>query len=138
LACAALPLLHQKFADVDINLRTWGQFTFALPLFLVFWSRTEWNVEPNDLLLLLYLGFGVALVGHGLWIQAITNLSTTTTSFLSYLYLPGSLVFGYFLLGERLSGQMLIGAGCVLIANAIVLWNHTKLRALEANVPETS
>ena len=138
LAAASLPLLHQKFADVDNSLRTWGQFTFALPIFFLFWSGTEWKIAPSDVLLVLYLGLGVALVGHGLWIQAVTSLSTTTTSVLSYLYLPGSLVFGYFAIGEELSGRMLIGAGCVLAANALVLWRHTKLRALEANVPETS
>lgn len=138
LAAASLPLLHQRFADVDNNLRTWGQFTFALPLFFFFWSGTDWHVAPRDIMLVLYLGFGVALVGHGLWIQAITALSTTTTSILSYLYLPGSLIVGYFTIGERLSGRMLVGAGCVLAANALVLWKHTKLRGLEANVPETS
>jgi len=138
LAAAALPLLHQKYADIDNNLRTWGQFTFALPVFLIFWSYTEWKIEPRDVLLVLYLGFGIALIGHALWIQAITVLSTTTTSILSYLYLPGSLLFGYFAIGENLSGRMLGGAGCVLAANALVLWRHAKLRALEANVPETS
>ncbi len=138
MAAATLPLLHQKFADVDNNLRTWGQFTFALPVFFLFWSSTEWHVAPGDVLLVLYLGFGIALVGHGLWIQAITVLSTTTTSILSYLYLPGALVFGYFAIGEQLSGRMLVGTGCVLVANALVLWKHRKLRALEANVPEMS
>lgn len=138
LAAACLPLLHQRFADVDNNLRTWGQFTFALPVFFVFWSGTDWQVAPGDFLLVLYLGFGIALVGHGLWIQATTVLSTTTTSILSYLYLPCALVFSYFAIGERFSGQMLAGAGCVLAANALVLWRQSKLRALEANVPEMS
>lgn len=136
LAAATLPLLHQRFADVDGNLRTWGQFTFALPIFFFFWSGTEWHVASGDILLVLYLGLGVALVGHGLWIQAITALSTTTTSILSYLYLPGTLIFAYFAIGESLSGRMLMGTGCVLAANALILWGHAKLRKLEANIPE--
>jgi drug/metabolite transporter (DMT)-like permease len=138
LAAAVLPLLHQRYADVPNGLRTWGQFTFALPVFLVFWPWTDWRLGAADVALALYLGLGIALVGHGLWIQATTVLSTTTTSILSYLYLPGSLVFSYFAIGERLSGRMLAGTACVLVANALVLWRQTKLRALEANVPETT
>lgn len=138
LAAAVLPLLHQRYADVDNNLRTWGQFTFALPVFLVFWPWTDWHIDTRDVALVLYLGLGIALVGHGLWIQATTALSTTTTSILSYLYLPSSLVVSYFAIGERLSVRMLVGTACVLAANAIVLWRQAKLRALEANVPETT
>ena len=138
LAAAALPLLHQHFAKVDNDLRTWGQFTFALPVFLIFFSKTEWRVAPGDWLLVLYLGFGIALVGHGLWIQATTVLSTTTTSILSYLYLPGSLVVNFLALGQGMTGWMLLGTACVLVANALVLWNQQKLRALEAQVPETT
>ena len=33
LAAALLPLLHQYFADIDGNLRAWGQFTFAMLVF---------------------------------------------------------------------------------------------------------
>ena len=36
---AALPLLHQRFAAVDAQLRTWAQFAFALPLFLALRRR---------------------------------------------------------------------------------------------------
>ena len=138
LAAAALPLLHQHYADVDNDLRTWGQFTFALPLFFLFFSKTDWQVTPSDWLVVMYLGFGVALIGHGLWIQAITALSTTTTSILSYLYLPGSLLINFLVLGQQMTGNMILGAICVLIANALVLWNQQKLRALEAQVPETA
>jgi drug/metabolite transporter (DMT)-like permease len=138
LAAALLPLLHQRYADVDNNLRTWGQFTFALPVFLVFWPLSDWHLDSRDVALVLYLGLGIALVGHGLWIQATTALSTTTTSILSYLYLPSSLVFSYFAIGERLTARMLVGACCVLVANALVLWRQAKLRALEANIPETT
>lgn len=138
MAAAVLPVLHQRFADVDNDLRTWGQFVFALPVFFLFWEKTQWHVDSSDVLLVLYLGFGIALVGHGLWIQATTALSTTVTSILSYLYLPGTLMFGYFAIGERLTGRMLAGACCVLVANGLVLWRQSKLRALEANLPETT
>ncbi len=136
-AAATLPLLHQKFSDVDNNLRTWGQFTFGIPVFCLFFPELNWDVPSSDWLPVLYLGFGIALVGHALWIQATTALSTTVTGILAYVYLPGSLLFSYLTIGERLTGIMLLGTACVLVANALVLWNQSKLRALEANVPET-
>ena len=121
LAAALLPLLHQHYADIDGNLRAWGQFTMALPVFLCCLPLARWDYRPQDFLLVLYLGLGIALVGHGLWIHAITALSTTTISILSYLYLPLSLIVGYLTLGEQMAGRALLGTALVLLANAMVI-----------------
>ena len=121
LAAALLPLLHQYYADIDVNLRAWGQFTFALLVFACCQRWAVWDLQTHDVPLILYLGLGIALVGHGLWVHAITVLSTTTTSILSYLYLPLSLVLGYLTLGEQLAGRALLGTSLILIANALVL-----------------
>ncbi len=139
LAAAVLPLLHQQNANIDVNIRTWGQFTFALPMFFVLWPYTDWNIVPREIPLILYLGLGIALIGHGMWVHVTTELSTTTVSILSYLYLPTSLIFGYLTLGESesLSGRMLVGTVLVLVANALVLWSQARLRALDAQVIET-
>lgn len=139
LAAAVLPLIHQRNAAISVHIRTWGQFTFALPLFFLLWPYTEWNIVKSEIPLILWLGLGIALMGHWMWVHVSTVLSTTTVSILSYLYLPTSLVFGYLVLGEseRLSGRMLVGTVLVLIANALVLWSQTKLRALDAEIVET-
>src|SRR5262249_27866290 len=44
---AALPLLHQRFADVDVQLRTWAQFAFALMVFapLAPWGTWSWTTK---------------------------------------------------------------------------------------------
>lgn len=133
LASACLPLLHQHYADIDGNLRAWGQFTFALPVFALGLPWAEWNLQASDVPLILYLGIGIALVGHGLWVHATTTLSTTTTSILSYLYLPMSLVMGYFTLGERLAGRALVGTLLVLIANAAVIVSQSRRGALKSS-----
>ena len=139
LAAAVLPLIHQQNSGIDVNIRTWGQFTFALPMFFFLWPYTDWTIIPSEIPLILYLGLGIALVGHGMWVHVTTELSTTTVSILSYLYLPTSLIFGYLMLGdsEKLSGRMLVGTLLVLIANGLVLWSQARLRALEAEVIET-
>jgi drug/metabolite transporter (DMT)-like permease len=139
LAAAVLPIIHQQNAEVNVHIRAWGQFTFALPVFFVLWPYTDWTIVPKEIPLILWLGLGVALVGHWMWVHVSTELSTTTVSILSYLYLPTSLIFGYLVLGdsERLSGRMLVGTILVLIANGLVLWSQAKLRPLEAEVIET-
>ncbi|TWU25964.1 EamA-like transporter family protein [Bythopirellula polymerisocia] len=139
LAAAMLPLLHQHHVKVDTNLRAWGQFTFALPVFLLCWPLTDWEIVPRDIPLILYLSLGIALVGHGMWVHVTSVLSTTIISVLSYLYLPTSLLFGFLVLGdsERLSGRTLIGTVLVLIANALVMWSQARIRAIEAEVVET-
>ncbi len=121
LTAAALPLLNQHYADISSNLRAWGQFTFAIPVFLCCQPWARWELQTSDLPLILYLSIGIALVGHGLWVHATTALSTTTISILSYLYLPTSLILGYFTLGEKLAGRALLGTLLVFLANALVL-----------------
>jgi drug/metabolite transporter (DMT)-like permease len=121
LAAALLPLLHQHFADIDGNVRAWGQFTFAMLFFAACQPWARWEFHANDVPLILYLGLGIALVGHGLWVHAVTALSTTTTSILSYLYLPISLIMGFVFLGEKLAGRALAGTTLVLVANALVI-----------------
>jgi drug/metabolite transporter (DMT)-like permease len=139
LAAAVLPLIHQQNSKIDVHIRAWGQFTFALPLFFFLWPYTDWKIVQSEIPLILWLGLGIALVGHAMWVHVTTVLSTTTVSILSYLYLPTSLLFGYLMLGEneRLTGRMFIGTALVLVANAVVLWSQARLRALDAEVVET-
>ena len=132
LAAAILPLLHQHYADLNSNLRAWGQFTFAQLVFVCCLPWAAWEFHSSDWLTILYLGLGLALVGHGLWVHAVTALSTTTTSILSYLYLPLSLILSFLVLGEKLAGRSLLGVGLVLVANALVLASQARRGAIKA------
>jgi drug/metabolite transporter (DMT)-like permease len=133
---ACLPLLHQKHVAIDVQLRTWGQFVIALGLFCCFWPYARWEFRAQDTLAILYLGLVVAWIGHGLWIRISTALSTTTLAILTYLYLPMSLIVSFLILGEKLSGRMLLGTLFVLAANAMVLWHQIRSRTLHVDLPE--
>jgi len=129
---AFLPVLHQRNSQIDVDLRTWAQFTFAWPVFLVFFSQSEWHGGRSDWLILLYLSVVVTLLGHALWVHATTALSTTTTSVLSYLYVPMAMVSGWLLLDEEITGRMTFGATCIIAGNAITLWSQARRKALLA------
>ncbi|MAT72960.1 MAG: hypothetical protein CMJ58_26050 [Planctomycetaceae bacterium] len=119
---AALPLLHQRYAQLDNDVRTWGQFAFGLCIFLACAPASrEWGRDTTDIWKLIHLGIVVTLVGHLLWVHATTELPIAITSVLAYLQLPTVLTVNYFAIGEQVSSAMLAGAACIVAANAIAL-----------------
>jgi drug/metabolite transporter (DMT)-like permease len=120
-AYAFLPLLHQRHAHMDHEIRTWAQFALALPIFLPLAPWATWSFQRNDVLLVLYLGLVVTLVGHLLWVKATTELPIETTSVLSYLQLPVTLVMNWLLVKDRFTPPMLAGAALIVLANAVAL-----------------
>jgi drug/metabolite transporter (DMT)-like permease len=118
---AALPMLHQRHARLDHELRTWAQFVFALPVFLITAPAADWSLTVRDFWLVLHLGLVVNLIGHYLWVQISTELPLPVTSALGYLQLPASLAFNWLLIDEKLTPQMLAGASCIVAGNALAL-----------------
>jgi len=118
---AFLPLLHQRHARMDHEIRTWAQFALALPLFLPLAPWAKWSFTLNDLLLMLHLGLVVTLIGHFLWVKATTELRIETTSVLSYLQLPVTLAMNWLLVNDKFTTPMLAGATLIVLANALAL-----------------
>ncbi|MCA9234023.1 MAG: DMT family transporter, partial [Planctomycetales bacterium] len=125
-AYAVLPLLHQRYAEIDHNVRTWGQFTFGLCVFLACApAARQWGRNLTDVWMLIHLGIVVTLVGHLLWVHATTELPIRITSVLAYLQLPAALAVNHFAIGEPMTVWMLAGAGCIVAANALALSGQT-------------
>lgn len=118
---AALPLLHQRYADLSLGLRVWGQFGFALPVFLCFWPLAEWQFQWDDLPWLLNMTLVITVVGHYFWVDAITDLPVQVTAVLAYLQLPISVFMTWLLIGERITLGMLVGAALVVAGNIIAV-----------------
>ena len=128
---AALPMLHQRHAHLDDELRTWAQFTFALPVFLLTAPAANWSLSMSDFWLVLYLGLVVNLIGHYLWVQISTDLPLPVTSALGYLQLPAALAFNYWLIDEQMTAGMLGGAACIVVGNLLALNGPKSPRARE-------
>ncbi len=131
---AVIPMLHQRHARLDHEIRTWAQFVFALPVFLITAPAARWTLTARDFWLVLHLGLAVNLIGHYLWVQVCTELPLSTTSALGYLQLPASLAFNFAFLGERMTGGMLAGAACIVAGNFLAL-DKPKREVVELEPP---
>jgi drug/metabolite transporter (DMT)-like permease len=131
---ALVPMLHQRHARLDHELRTWAQFVFALPVFLITAPAAEWSLTTRDFWLVLHLGLVVNLIGHYLWVQVSTDLPLPVTSALGYLQLPASLAFNFVLIGEQMTLNMLAGAACIVVGNVLAL-GATKEPPIESEPP---
>lgn len=123
---ALLPILHRKNDDIPIFSRTLGQFFFAFVFFLFFIPETNWNLNTNELLLLLFLGAGCTFIGHSLWVKITTQLSPAATSIIYYANVPTAMIFSYFLTGEEFTSPKIIGASLIILANIIGIYAQVK------------
>jgi drug/metabolite transporter (DMT)-like permease len=116
---AFLPILHQKNQHMSNNIRSFGQYVFALPLFFVFAGQFEFSWEPADIYSLLYLGIFGTFLAHSFWINVTTKLPTTFTSLIFYIVIPFTMVLSYFWLDEPMNPEKIAGAFLIILANMI-------------------
>lgn len=128
---AAMPLLHQRAQDIGTVERTWGQFIFAMLVFLPFWAYTDWGFGRVELYRLLILGTVCTVIAHGLWVKASTELPAIYASMIYYLYLPGALVGSVLFLGEPVTTAKLVGCTMVFGSSAALsLYRYHRSRRL--------
>lgn len=115
---AALPLLHQRATSIDTTERAFGQFLFALPVFLPLIEFANWNLGINDVYQLLVLGLLCTVVSHTLWVKATTELPAILASMIYFLYLPGAFAGAVIFLDEPATTAKLTGCAIVLVSSA--------------------
>ena len=136
-AYAVLPLLHQRYAHLDHDERTWGQFAFGLCVFLACAPLAQqWGSDLRDVWLVIHLGIVVTLIGHLLWVHASTEMPIRLTAVLAYLQLPTALAVNHFAIDERLTAPMLVGAACIVVANAIAMSERQTALELRSAEPD--
>lgn len=126
---AAMPLLHQRVAEVPTLSRTWGQFFFAALFFLPFASSSQWDMSQSDWYKLAALGLVCTVVAHSLWVKASTELPSIVTAVVYYLYVPLAMIMSGVFLKEDIDGPMMAGAALIIVANisqAFMSWRKTK------------
>jgi len=114
---ALLPFQQQKHQEINSMVRAFGQYAFALPIFLIFSAESNWNLSEQDWWYLGILGIVCTVGAHTLWLRATTYLDAATTSLIFYLGTPIAMTTSYFFLNEDMSTNKLIGAGLIISAN---------------------
>ncbi|GHE55909.1 DMT family transporter [Roseivirga thermotolerans] len=114
---AILPFVQQRHQHIDSMSRAFGQYTFAMLVFLLFSAKTNWNLTQIDWVYLAILGVICTVVAHTLWLRASTMLPPTNTSLIFYLGSPIAMFTSYLFLNEEMSSSKLIGAGLIISAN---------------------
>ncbi len=126
---AAMPLLHQRARSIGTLERTWGQFFFALLIFLPLLGQANWDLDQSDIYQLLVLGLLCTVVSHGLWVKTSTELPAIYSSMIYYLYLPGALIGSVLFLGEEVTTRKLLGCALVFAASAALsLYRYQRSR----------
>ena len=116
---ALLPFQHQKHHQVNSMVRAFGQYAFALPIFLILITEFHWDLSSQDWWYLAILGIFCTVGAHTLWLRATTYLDASTTSLIFYLGTPIAMTTSYFFLNEEMNTSKLIGAGLIISANVV-------------------
>ena len=126
---AFLPFQQQKHQKINSMTRAFGQYLFALPVFLIFISESNWNLTNQDWYYLGILGVICTVGAHTLWLRATTHLEPTTASLIFYLGTPIAMISSYLFLNEEMNSSKLFGAGLIIGANVVgVLVKRKPLR----------
>jgi len=133
---AFLPFQQQKHQKINSMTRAFGQYFFALPVFLIFITESNWNLTNQDWYYLAILGVLCTVGAHTLWLRATTHLEPTTTSLIFYLGTPIAMTTSYFFLNEEMNESKLIGAGLIVSAN--IFGSLAKRRSLRLSATSHS
>ncbi|MCP5205479.1 MAG: DMT family transporter [Pseudomonadales bacterium] len=126
---AAMPLLHQRAGDIGTPERTWGQFFFALLVFLPLSGGANWGLDRVDVYQLLALGLLCTVISHGLWVKASTELPAIYASMIYFMYLPGAVIGSALFLDEAITPLKLTGCALVLGSSAALsLYRYRRSR----------
>lgn len=130
---AILPFIQQKNQHLDSMTRAFGQYTFALLIFLPMSFESNWDLTQQDWVFLTILGIVCTVGAHTLWLRASTVLPPTNTSLIFYLGTPIAMITSYFFLNESMSSSKIIGAGLVISANilGVLMRKRRKISHLE-------
>ena len=123
---ALLPILHQRNSDIPINLRTFSQYAFALPLFILLLPKTDWNLEAVDWWRLLHLGVIATFIAHSLWIRCASTLPTFVSGMIYYLYVPSAMLLSAWLLKEDIQPSRILGATLIVAASCLGIFTQPK------------
>lgn len=124
--------LQKKYANViPIYTRTFSQYLFALPVFLILWTQKVFphlDFNQSDWKLLIFLGIFCTALAHTLWIKVLEQIPVKTSSVLYYISTLVAVICGRIVLNERPNLRMLAGGSLILLGSFISSYLMTKTK----------
>jgi drug/metabolite transporter (DMT)-like permease len=125
---AALPIINIKNSDISAKERAFYQFFIAFLLYLIFGTTyATFELKAIDWWLLLALGVGGTLIGHGLWLKVTTHLPPVITGGFYYLAIPLSLVYENIFLKVDITALKIFGSLIIIFSNLGILYFQKKI-----------
>ncbi|HBZ92164.1 MULTISPECIES: EamA family transporter [unclassified Pseudomonas] len=124
-------VVTRKLGKVNlVGLVVWGSLVPPLPfLALSLWlegseliSQSLLTLGLDSLLVLAYLAFGATILGYGLWSRLLSRYPASQVAPFSLLVPVVGISSSASLLGERLAGLQMVGAGLVMAGLLINVW----------------
>lgn len=114
--------LQRSYADkIPNSTRTFSQYLFALPVFILLWPQTKWNLTHKDWGMLLVLGFFCTFIAHTLWIKTLEILPAKKAAVLYYLSTFFAIALSVAFLGEIPEIRTIAGGALIIVANYLIL-----------------
>ena len=123
---ALLPIINRKANHLTTEQKAFGQFGFGLLFFIWFIPWGNWQLSQFDWFGLFILGALCTLVSHTLWVKVSSELPSTITATVYYIYVPVAILYSYLFIGEELTVGKLAGAGLIIAANVAVVLLHQR------------
>ena len=123
---ALLPFVQRKHQHIDSMTRAFGQYAFAMIVFVALVTESNWDLTRQDWIYLVILGLLCTVGAHTLWLRASTMLEPTTTSLIFYLGTPVAMITSYLFLNEEMNTSKLLGAGMIISANVFTVLKKRK------------
>ena len=119
---AILPIINKKNSEISHGQRAFIQFSVCLIFYiLIGLPQSNWNISINDYWILLGLGLGGTVIGHGLWVKVTTELPTEITSGIYYLVIPFSFLLENLFLGISINHEKVLGSIVIILSNLLIL-----------------
>ena len=121
-AYAALPIINIKNKNFPHGVRAFIQFSACLFFYLIIGlPQSNWNLPLHDYFILLALGIGGTVIGHGLWVKVTTELPTEVTSGVYYLVIPFSFFLEKIFLDIPLNKSKILGSILIIFCNLLII-----------------
>ncbi len=113
-------LMKKTNLDYERNEVLFYQNLSGMILFLPFFLMDIGNISLKNVSLGIGYGMAIGVVTFSLFMVGLKYMKASITSSLMYLEIPSTMILGYFILGESLSWNVIIGGSFIILSSFLL------------------